>query len=1029
MQKNNEAKAEIHVLEKLLIVFALGIILTTITTVSFAEASSYNENNISINMSSLPAIIKREIWINGNINSTLDIIYGDYLSGPEGIFFADTDRLKINITVNLPEVDEGTYITSINTTFGEKIEFNINIINDPTIDDFKLTTDHDEYITDGSVFITVHAPEDTNLSLLIKGKTEDKNYNSTVFGSAMLVFIPKNEGNYTIIAKMSHKLYNIALNKTIIVKPRYICIIKSPLRMQENITEKFEAEITGGTGPYIFKWDFDDGTYSTSSSPYHSYKEIGTYGIRLSVNDRFNNVAACIQTADVETVKYSVEIKLTDNATNKEIGDAVIKFDTAEKKSNVKGKAIFDNIEKGRHRVVIKREGYEDYTKSYQINKSVSIDIALEPKETDIKMLPKVSIISPENSEEIDNRRLSVSFSVSSSTEISSCKLLINQIPYLGYKIQDSIENISSGENTLGCDMTNADYNVKISCENIFGTATSEKINIRGINFPIEEKKVMNEEESSSDVKSELTTSAKSEEGLNNNVIDKSITGRFDKALDDIKSIETDFSSYTGTQKEILTLLSYDKKIVGYKKEIKSLRDNIITLESLNIGKSDYISQKNTILTKMEEVEKKVPSKVSIIKNKRYEPKTATTDQIRSALLEYASHLGKNFTKSKLKFYEKKSAELQDKVTIDAEIIIVNVEYKSGTIEEYSFVKKTITQKTDTIGILLIEMIPKKVAQKIDELSFSFEYEVINEDPIIKIDNIDKDGDNEIMYYVKRSVPFEELMNSTTSIIIDPTHPSNKITGFAVLSSQTQLLESTGMMIAIFAMIGIIVVTASYTTIKNNIGKIDKHKNSNRYENNKSDKMVNQKADISIDRIADGIANRYDNIKNSGRFGFQKITEFADSLNSNSDEAEKEKLLSYLDNALDYINDGQKEEAFKLYSKILPLYGPQTEELKKELSPIMNHLYNEIELYHFITLLNKAKQEIIDGMYDVGSNLNMEIEDIYNELPEHLIPRVSEQYNQFSAILNLKNFRKDTELRLNTESRRNSFAIEDEIFG
>jgi len=50
-------------------------------------------------------------------------------------------------------------------------------------------------------------------------------------------------------------------------------------------TEYFTSSVTGGTGPYTYKWDFGDGESSTEGSPTHVPAGDGTYKVTLTVSD------------------------------------------------------------------------------------------------------------------------------------------------------------------------------------------------------------------------------------------------------------------------------------------------------------------------------------------------------------------------------------------------------------------------------------------------------------------------------------------------------------------------------------------------------------------------------------------------------------------------------------------------------------------------------------------------------------------------------------------------------------------------
>lgn len=52
-----------------------------------------------------------------------------------------------------------------------------------------------------------------------------------------------------------------------------------------SMTVSFQSNVSGGTAPYTYQWNFGDGTTSTLASPSHTYSTAGTYSVTLTVKD------------------------------------------------------------------------------------------------------------------------------------------------------------------------------------------------------------------------------------------------------------------------------------------------------------------------------------------------------------------------------------------------------------------------------------------------------------------------------------------------------------------------------------------------------------------------------------------------------------------------------------------------------------------------------------------------------------------------------------------------------------------------
>ena len=115
------------------------------------------------------------------------------------------------------------------------------------------------------------------------------------------VYDPENDGVYLSDSLGVHEHWN--KTKDIFSKERYlgpsnngidyVSIVSEPLEVYANgpyegeIGEdiKFIGNVTGGTEPYTWHWDFGNGDFSEEQNPVYNYSEVGEYPIHLTVTD------------------------------------------------------------------------------------------------------------------------------------------------------------------------------------------------------------------------------------------------------------------------------------------------------------------------------------------------------------------------------------------------------------------------------------------------------------------------------------------------------------------------------------------------------------------------------------------------------------------------------------------------------------------------------------------------------------------------------------------------------------------------
>jgi hypothetical protein len=189
--------------------------------------------------------------------------------------------------------------------------------------------------------------------------------------------------------------------------------------------------------------------------------------------------------------------------------------------------------------------------------------------------------------------------------------------------------------------------------------------------------------------------------------------------------------------------------------------------------------------------------------------------------------LGSTFDETQLQEYIALATKLQDRTTITLSATVFRLYDVSGGDIEYTFVRKRITMQDPANDILVIESIPKTVAQSTDDLQFSGEPTVLQNDPVVEY-SYPVLQQEDFTYTLKRAVSLDEVKKSRTLLYPKPTvmatapvqdtasaaNSAPLATGFAT-RFDLPYLPSTGtdLLLVIFGIIVIIALGAYYISL------------------------------------------------------------------------------------------------------------------------------------------------------------------------------------------------------------------------
>lgn len=171
--------------------------------------------------------------------------------------------------------------------------------------------------------------------------------------------------------------------------------------------------------------------------------------------------------------------------------------------------------------------------------------------------------------------------------------------------------------------------------------------------------------------------------------------------------------------------------------------------------------------------------------------------------------VGINLSAGARKDYLQSAIELQDRATIDVEASTFSISTAAGMTTEYTFIRKRITLQDPANDVVVIEVIPKAVADDASLITFSRTPVVLEQDPVVQY-SYDVMQEEEYHYYVQREVSLDEVKASRTLLYpkVDDAAPARQEDGgmAAITGNAVKLLPASGD--GALMLVGIIIIIA-----------------------------------------------------------------------------------------------------------------------------------------------------------------------------------------------------------------------------
>lgn len=531
-------------------------------------------------------------------------------------------------------------------------------------------------------------------------------------------------------------------------------------------------------------------TLLNSSGIYNlTIKFIGENSVNKTISQIFSVASANIEfTPGTYDINEKVEIKFGVKSPNKniisyflELGDSYenpifnMNYNQKEISSSFQQSFSYEGNKEIKLKLQIQGENY------FEIEKS---GIKIENKGD--SSAPDISLIYPKHNAIIYDDTITFEYEVTDNVKVKNCTFrLYND------SSEDEFENVRETDKSI---------------------ANGDKIKVPVVKFESGEYLWYVE---CFDNSSNSDWEVNSFEVILDNSTNKTISSQFtdyeqreevEDVIGEVNAFLLDEEDFEADIKEVLEDLGISEDIEFYKKRLLQI-DQYFKENYKYVDTEELRKQKDKeYLEEFENIKNKIPKEIEIIDSFEY-VKNSVEVNLEEIVQDYMKSTNTQISNSFARKLAQENLKLQQKVSVEANVKQVKIEYANETKEIFLVKKKVDLEDSEEDQIL--EIIPKDITENAEEVIFLVDNQIIKQDPIFEILTDDLTDNNEIVYYIDYSLEKDlkpHDFSKTETILFEEAFKGNSgVTGFFAADIIT-LVDPVYLIIAIILLISLIIL-------------------------------------------------------------------------------------------------------------------------------------------------------------------------------------------------------------------------------